>query len=170
TGGSSLPKDDIERMMREAEQYAEEDHKRREAAETRNQAEQLVHQTERLLADTDDGAVPAETRSEVAGALDDLRARLAETPENPAQAAQHTTVLRQAVERTTAAAQRVGTAMYARAKERQEDVPGSAGGRTDATQPGEGQDGAREEDVVDAEVVDDEPGSDEPKGGPASGG
>src|SRR5918994_315240 len=49
TGGSSLPKEDIERMMREAEQYAEEDHRRREAAEARNQAESLVYQTEKFL-------------------------------------------------------------------------------------------------------------------------
>uniref|UniRef100_UPI0034DF35F4 molecular chaperone DnaK n=1 Tax=Streptomyces sp. PU-14G TaxID=2800808 RepID=UPI0034DF35F4 len=154
TGGSSLPKDDIERMMREAEQYAEEDHKRREAAETRNQAEQLVHQTERLLADTDDGAVPAETRSETEGALDDLKARLAETPEDPAQAAEHTAVLRQAVERASTAAQKIGTAMYARARERQE---GAEGSRTAEEGPGQ-TGGTGQDDVVDADIVDEEPG------------
>ena len=50
TGGSALPKDDIERMMREAEQYAEEDKQRREEAEARNKAEALVYQTEKFLA------------------------------------------------------------------------------------------------------------------------
>ena len=54
TGGSALPKDDIDRMMQEAEQYADEDHRRREAAETRNQAEQLVYQTEKFLKDNED--------------------------------------------------------------------------------------------------------------------
>ncbi len=68
TGGSSLPKEDIERMMREAEQYADEDHKRREAAETRNQAEQLVYTTEKFLKDNEE-KVPAETKSEVETSL-----------------------------------------------------------------------------------------------------
>ena len=54
TGGSALPKDDIDRMMREAEQYAEEDRKRREEAETRNQADTLVYQTEKFLAENED--------------------------------------------------------------------------------------------------------------------
>src|SRR5436309_3555410 len=54
TGGSALPKEDIERMMREAEQFAEEDKKRRDAAETRNQAETLVYSTEKFLADNGD--------------------------------------------------------------------------------------------------------------------
>ena len=68
TGGSALPKDDIDRMMREAEQYADEDHKRREAAETRNQAEQLVYQTEKFIADNAD-KVPGDVKSEVETAI-----------------------------------------------------------------------------------------------------
>ena len=67
TGGSALPKDDIERMMREAEQYAEEDRQRREEAETRNQAEALVYQTEKFLADNAD-KVPADVKTEVEAA------------------------------------------------------------------------------------------------------
>src|SRR5213592_494352 len=54
TGGSALPKDEIDRMMREAEAHAEEDRTRREAAETRNQAEQLVYQTEKFIRENDD--------------------------------------------------------------------------------------------------------------------
>ena len=69
TGGSALPKDDIERMMREAEQYAEEDKKRREEAETRNQAEGLVYQTEKFLAENGD-KVPADGKTEVESPAD----------------------------------------------------------------------------------------------------
>ena len=54
TGGSSLPKEDIDRMVREAEEHAAEDKKRREEADTRNQAEQAVYSTEKLLKDEDD--------------------------------------------------------------------------------------------------------------------
>jgi molecular chaperone DnaK len=71
TGGSALPKEEVERMMKEAEQYADEDHKRREEAETRNQAEALVHQTQKFLAENGD-KVPAEGKAEVEAALADL--------------------------------------------------------------------------------------------------
>ncbi|MEU7313583.1 molecular chaperone DnaK [Streptomyces sp. NPDC007083] len=166
TGGSALPRDDIERMVHEAEQYAEEDARRREAAETRNQAEQLVHQTERLLADTGPGTVPGETRSEAEAALADLRARLAETPEDPARATERTATLREAVDRTAAAAQQIGTAMYAQARE-----SGATGGAEGQQTAGEGpsQGGTPgDEDVVDAEIVDDEESGG--SAGPGSGG
>ncbi|CAM2841675.1 molecular chaperone DnaK [Streptomyces albus] len=170
TGGSSLPKEDIDRMVREAEQYAEDDARRREAAETRNRAEQLVHQTERLLADTEPGAVPGETRTETETALADLRAKLAETPSDPAQAADHTAALRQAADRTATAAQQIGTAMYARARQ-QEPPPGpqTPGGGAQGTEEGaqrhEGGGTGQDDEVVDAEVVDDEPdGSSRPGG------
>ncbi len=75
TGGSALPKDEVERMMREAEEYAEEDHKRREEAETRNSADQLVFQTEKFLGEN--GAkLPAEGKADVESALTDLKAAL----------------------------------------------------------------------------------------------
>ena len=64
TGGSSLPKDEVDRMRQEAEQYADEDHRRREAAETRNQGEQLVYQTEKFLKDNED-KVPGDVKTEV---------------------------------------------------------------------------------------------------------
>ncbi|MEW2455403.1 molecular chaperone DnaK [Streptomyces albus] len=170
TGGSSLPKEDIDRMVREAEQYAEDDARRREAAETRNRAEQLIHQTERLLADTEPGAVPEETRTETETALADLKAKLAETPSDPAQAADHTTALRQAADRTATAAQQIGTAMYARARQ-QEPPPGpqTPGGGAQGTEEGaqrhEGGGTGQDDEVVDAEVVDDEPdGSSRPGG------
>lgn len=68
TGGSVLPEDDIDRMMREAEQYADDDRRCREAAETRNHAEQLVHRTEKFLRDNTE-RVPADSRAEVESAV-----------------------------------------------------------------------------------------------------
>ncbi|HEX5567218.1 MAG TPA: Hsp70 family protein, partial [Streptomyces sp.] len=142
TGGSALPKDDIDRMMREAEQHAEEDRARREAAETRNQAEQLVYQTERFLTDNAD-RVPADTRSEVESAVADLKRQLEENAD--------TTALRAGVEKLASVSQRMGQAMYARAEQ-----PGPGGEQT----AGDGTDGAgqpRDDDgVVDAEIVDED--------------
>ncbi|WP_189877463.1 Hsp70 family protein, partial [Streptomyces viridiviolaceus] len=143
TGGSSLPKQDIDRMMREAEQHAEEDRRRREAAETRNQAEQVTYQTERLLTDNAD-KIPPDVRSEVEAALAELKETLKAQPaggEDPA-------ALRQATEKVMAAAQKVGTAMYAQAQGRQTAAGGAGGGEAGAA----GQD----EEVVDAEIVDDD--------------
>ncbi|MBJ6641152.1 molecular chaperone DnaK [Streptomyces sp. DHE7-1] len=138
TGGSALPKDDIDRMMREAEQYAEEDRKRRETAETRNQAEQLVYQTERFLQDNTD-RVPAETRTEVEQAVTELKTLLGENAE--------TAALRTGVEKLATVSQRMGQAMYENASAGSTASAGSAGGRS---APGE------EDGVVDAEIVDDE--------------
>ncbi|MGS2586190.1 molecular chaperone DnaK [Streptomyces hebeiensis] len=146
TGGSALPKDDIDRMMREAEQYAEEDHRRREAAETRNRAEQLVYQTDKLLADNGD-KIPGEVKGEVETALGELKETLrTESPE-----AGDTTALRRATDKLAAAAQKVGTALYAQAQG--QGAPAGATGETGAS-GGEG--GQGDEDVVDAEIVDDD--------------
>src|ERR687885_135573 len=68
TGGSALPKDDIERMMKDAEAHAEEDKRRREEAETRNLAESLQYQTEKFLAENGD-KIPADKKEELGGAL-----------------------------------------------------------------------------------------------------
>ncbi|MGW1504317.1 molecular chaperone DnaK [Streptomyces mirabilis] len=139
TGGSALPKDDIDRMMREAEQHAEEDRRRREAAETRNQAEQVTYQTERLLADNAD-KIPADVKGEVESALAELKETLKAQPADGEQ----TATLRQATNKVTAVAQKVGTAMYAQAQGRQAAGDGEAG----ATR--------QDEDVVDAEIVDED--------------
>ncbi|MEU7281054.1 molecular chaperone DnaK [Streptomyces sp. NPDC045431] len=141
TGGSSLPKDDIDRMMREAEQYAEEDHRRREAAETRNQGEQLVYQTEKFLKDNEDN-VPGEVKTEVESALAELKEKLK---------GEDATAIRAATEKVAAVSQKLGQAMYADAQ-----AAGGAAGAGEA--PGAAQGGA--DDVVDAEIVDDE----KPKG------
>ena len=78
TGQTSLPKDDIERMVRDAEQHAAEDRQRKEEAETRNNADALVYQTDKLLKDQGD-KVPAEERDRVEGALKNLRESIAGT-------------------------------------------------------------------------------------------
>ncbi|MEV5872823.1 molecular chaperone DnaK [Streptomyces sp. NPDC052101] len=136
TGGSALPKDDIDRMMREAEQYAEEDRERREAAETRNQAEQLVYQTEKFLRDNQD-RVPADTRGEVEAAAAELKTLLDQNAD--------TTALRTGVEKLATVSQKVGQAMYANA---------SSTGQ--AAQEQESERTADADGVVDAEIVDED--------------
>ncbi|MBB1243169.1 molecular chaperone DnaK [Streptomyces durbertensis] len=147
TGGSALPKDDIERMMRDAEQYAEEDSKRREAAETRNQAEQLVYTTEKFIKDNED-KVPGEIKTEVEAAVADLKEKLK---------GEDTAAIREASEKVATTSQKLGQAMYADAQAQQATAGGPAGG-ADAGQAGE-------DDVVDAEIVDDE--KDKRQGGAA---
>ncbi|KAF5993525.1 molecular chaperone DnaK [Streptomyces sp. WAC00263] len=137
TGGSALPKNDIDRMMREAEQYAEEDRARREAAETRNQAEQLVYQTEKFLRENDE-RIPSETKPEVESAVADLKRLLEDS-------ATDTTALRGGVENLASVSQKMGQAMYAQAQQTPREEP--AAQHTTA---------AEEEGVVDAEIVDDE--------------
>ncbi|MBT3165795.1 molecular chaperone DnaK [Streptomyces sp. Vc74B-19] len=137
TGGSALPKDDIDRMMREAEQYAEEDRRRREAAETRNQAEQLVYQTENFLRENGD-KVPGDTKAEVEEAVTALKGLLGQ--ENP-----DTAELRTGVERLASVSQRMGQAMYAQTASAPE---GEAAGPGTPPQEDDG--------VVDAEIVDDD--------------
>ncbi|MFJ3616916.1 molecular chaperone DnaK [Streptomyces iakyrus] len=144
TGGSALPKDDIDRMMREAEQYAEEDSKRREAAETRNQAEQLVYQTENFLRENGD-RVPADTKSEVESAVAEVKERLAQQAD--------TAALRAGVEKLASVSQKMGQAMYAQAQQTPTEEPPTA--------PRD------EEGVVDAEIVDEEKTGRDEKGGAA---
>src|SRR5262249_16968815 len=75
TGGSALPKDDIERMMRDAQEHAEEDKRRREEAETRNAAEQSKWQTEKFIAESGD-KLPGDMKDEINEALSELRSAL----------------------------------------------------------------------------------------------
>ncbi|NUP41316.1 MAG: Hsp70 family protein, partial [Streptomyces sp.] len=136
TGGSALPKDDIDRMMREAEQYAEEDRKRREAAETRNQAEQLVYQTEKFIRENEE-RIPADTKSEVETAATELKGLLERNAD--------TNELRTGVEKLATVSQKMGQAMYAQA-----DQGASGSGTEQHTSPQD------EEGVVDAEIVDED--------------
>ncbi|HTK67842.1 MAG TPA: molecular chaperone DnaK [Pseudonocardia sp.] len=137
TGGSALSKDEIDRMMREAEQHAEEDKKRREEAEVRNQAESLVYQTEKFLADNDE-KVPADAKTEVKGALDGLTEALKGTD---------TDAIKSAMEKLATESQKMGSALYA-----QQAAEGGAEGAPGAGADAGAQAGA--DDVVDAEIVD----------------
>ena len=127
-------------MVREAEQYAEEDAKRREAVETRNQADSLVYTTEKFL---DDNAekLPDDVKTEVRADVDALKATLenAEAPADEIQAG---------VTKLGESSQKMGAAMYAAA----EADAAAAGGTTGST-------GEADDDVVDAEIVDEEPRS-----------
>ncbi|WP_100837299.1 molecular chaperone DnaK [Kitasatospora fiedleri] len=143
TGGSSLPKDEVNRMREEAERYAEEDTKRREAVETRNQGEQLVYSTEKFIADNAD-KLPADVKTEVETAIGELKETLK---------GEDVAAIRTATEKVSTTAQKLGAALYAQA-----DGAGAAAGAA-----GAGEAGAKEDDVVDAEIVDDE----KPKGGAA---
>jgi molecular chaperone DnaK len=139
TGGSALPRDEVERMMREAEQYAEEDRRRKEEAETRNTGEQLVYQTEKFLAENGDKAGPE--KAEVEEALASLKSALGGTD---------TAAIRTASEAVATASQKMGAAMYAQAGP-------AAGGPGDAGAGAGAAGAANDDDVVDAEIVDEPP-------------
>ncbi len=146
TGGSALPKDDIDRMMRDAEEHAEEDRKRRDEAETRNQAESLVYQTEKFIKDNDD-KLPSDVKDKVNAALGDAQEALKGTD---------TGAIRAAMEKLATESQALGQALYkdqAAAGETAGAGDGAPGGSTASSATSSGAD-----DVVDAEIVDDEPG------------
>ncbi|HVE25449.1 MAG TPA: molecular chaperone DnaK [Sporichthya sp.] len=133
TGGSALPKEDIERMMKEAETYAEEDRKRKEEAETRNQADALVHQTQKFLAENGD-KLPAEGKADVEAALTDLTGVLGGSD---------IAAIREKSEALAKKSQELGGALYAQ----QQAETGTAAGAPEAS---------ADDSVVDAEIVDDE--------------
>ena len=138
TGGSSLSKEDIERMVREAEEHAAEDHARRETAEKRNVAEQMAYSVEKLLEENDD-KLPDDVKSEVRADVDALKTALAGTDDAAVDVA---------VERLQASQGKLGDAIYAN----QGDA--AADETPESTKD--------DEDIIDAEVVnDEEPASDE---------
>ena len=133
SGGSALSKDDIDRMMREAEQHAEEDRQRREEVEVKNSAEALVYQTEKFLADNAD-KVPADAKANVEGPLDELKKAI-DANDIPG--------MKAATDKVAQASQALGAAMYTMAQE----AGGSAAAADEAA-------ATAEDDVVDAEIVD----------------
>ena len=135
TGGSGLPKDDIERMMRDAEAHAEEDRQRKDEAEVRNSAESLFHQTEKFLADNGD-KVPADAKSNVEGPLAELKTALDGTDIE---------AIKAAAEKVATTSQALGAAMYANASQNAEE-PGADSGQSSSS----------DDDVVDAEIIDEE--------------
>ena len=142
TGGSALPKDDIERMMREAESYAEEDKKRREEAEVRNNADGLAYQTEKFLRENDD-KVPGDIKTEVNESLDELKKALEGTD---------TDVIRTSAEKLATVSQKMGSAIYAQT---QQQAGGAEGATQDAPTDQQQQQKA-DDDVVEAEIVDED--------------
>ncbi len=136
TGGSALPKEDIDRMVREAEEHAAEDKARREEAETRNQAESFAYSTEKLLKENED-KLPEEVRTEVQTAVDEVKTALEGTDIAEIKAKQ---------ENLNTVAQKIGEALYAQQAEAPEGAPADADASSTSS----------DEDVVDAEIVDDE--------------
>ncbi|MGH3877607.1 MAG: molecular chaperone DnaK [Actinophytocola sp.] len=141
TGGSALPKDDIDRMVKDAEAHAEEDKRRREEAEVRNQAETLVYQTEKFVKENDD-KIPAEIKEKVNVAIKEAQESLKGTD---------TAVVKDAMEKLATESQAMGSAMYAQSgAQAQGGGDAGAGAQTDEqATPGA-------EDVVDAEIVDED--------------
>ncbi|WP_374928737.1 molecular chaperone DnaK [Kytococcus sedentarius] len=143
SGGSALDKDEIDRMVKDAETHAAEDAKRREAAEARNQAEQVVYSTEKFIADNGD-KLPEAEKAEVDAALADLKSVVAQEDADPADLKAKTTAVSEA-------SQKMGAAMYAA-----ESEAGDAGAQGAPGAEGTGDEQAADEDVVDAEVVEDD--------------
>jgi molecular chaperone DnaK len=134
SGGSALSKDDIQRMVADAEQYAEEDAKRREAVEARNQADSLVYSTEKFLAENDE-KLPEDVKTEVTADVDALKALLEDD-------ATEKDAFETAIAKLGESSQKMGAAMYAAAE------------AEGATADGDAPTAEGEDDVVDAEIVD----------------
>ncbi|MFJ2507053.1 molecular chaperone DnaK [Arthrobacter citreus] len=145
TGGSSLSKEDIDRMVREAEEHAAEDKKRREAADVRNSAEQLAYSVDKLLTDNDD-KLPEDVKSEVKGDVDALKKALEGTDNDDE--------VKTAFKKLQASQTKLGEAIYSQAQAAGDPGAGAEGGS--AAGEGAGGSAAGDEDIVDAEVVDDE--------------
>ncbi len=135
TGGSALSKDDIDSMIKDAEQYAEEDRQRKEAVETRNQADGLVYSTEKFLAENGD-KIPADVKTEVEVDVEALKKALEDQEADK-------DALSAAVAKLGESSQKMGAAMYAAG-----EADAAAAGGTTGT-------GDSDDDVVDAEIVDD---------------
>ena len=145
TGGSGLPKDEIDRMVKEAEAHEGEDKKRREDAETRNQAEAFAYQTEKLVNDNKD-KVSEDVSKEVTEKVEALKEALK---------GEDIEKIKDAQNELMTSAQKIGQALYA-----QQGDAAAAGTATGAAGTGDaGAHGKADDDVVDAEVVDDDDNS-----------
>jgi molecular chaperone DnaK len=138
TGGSALAKDDIEKMVRDAEDYADEDRRRREEAEVRNQADTLVYSTEKFLGENED-KVPEDIKSEVREAIAEVKKALESND---------TDAIKTTTEKAATVSQKMGTAIYQQAQAQQaSEQPSSADGSTGTP---------ADDEVVEAEIVDDD--------------
>jgi len=147
TGGSALGKDDISRMVKEAEEHAEEDRKRREGVELRNEADVLVFRTEKLLSENAD-KITDDVRGPVEESLAELKTAL-EGDDNEA--------VKSAVEKLNTTSAALGQAMYAAAQAAQTEAPAEAGAPSDHAETNGHS--ASDDDVVDAEIVDEDSSS-----------
>ncbi|MDQ1529642.1 MAG: molecular chaperone DnaK, partial [Actinomycetota bacterium] len=145
TGGSSLAKEDIERMVREGEEHAAEDKARRDAAEVRNSAEQLAYSIDKLIKDNDE-KLPADVKTEVQADVDALQSALQGDDE---------AAVKVAFDKLNASQQKLGEAIYANPTDGASEADGGATEGESAT--------SDDEDIVDAEVVEDEPAPDSKK-------
>lgn len=143
TGGSALGKDDIDRMVKEAESHAEEDRKRRETVEMRNEADALAFRTEKLLNDNAD-TIPEDVKAPVVEGLDKLKETLKGTDNNDE--------VKAAMDDLNTKASAMGQAIYQAAQSQQ----GGAEGAASAEDGPAGDVLNDDEGVVDAEIVDDE--------------
>lgn len=139
TGQSSLPKDDIESMIRDAEAHAEEDRQRKEEAETRNSADTLVYRTEKLIKDEGD-KFTGDEKEKVESALATLKETLN---------ASDVEAIRNATDTLVAASQSFAQRLYEQASQQAGDGA-TAGGETSAP---------ADDEVVDAEIVEDQGGA-----------
>lgn len=133
TGQSSLPKDDIEKMVRDAEAHAEEDRRRKEEAETRNNADSLVYRTEKLIKDEGD-KFTGDEKDKVEAALKTLKEALAGTDVE---------AIRNATDTLVSASQSFAQRLYEQASSQE------SAGTTATSTPSD-------DEVVDAEIVDDQ--------------
>jgi len=140
TGGSALPKDDIDRMVKDAEAHANEDKRRREEADTRNSAEQFAYSTEKILKENADKLPDA--------VKDDVNAKIAEV--RSALEGEDSARVKAAHEALVAAAQKIGEAVYAQPAPEAGSPSDEAAGAAGSAGP------TADDDVVDAEIVDDE--------------
>ncbi|PZR52152.1 molecular chaperone DnaK [Xylanimonas oleitrophica] len=140
TGGSAIPKEDIDRMIKDAEAHAAEDKRRREEADTRNQAEAFAYSMEKQIADNRD-KLPADVVTEVEGDIAAVKSALE---------GEDAEAVKTAYEKLGVSSQKIGQALYAQGEQ-------GAAGDTGAGTAGAGTDTpTSDDDVVDAEIVDDE--------------
>ena len=132
TGGTSLSKDDIDRMVKDAEAHAEQDKARREAADTRNAAESVAYSVDKLLKENGE-KLPEDVKTEVQGDVDELKKALEGDDDD---------AVKSALEKLQASQTKLGEALYA-----------SAQAEANADSASSSKD---DEDVVDAEVIDED--------------
>lgn len=137
TGGSALPKEEIDQMIKDAEAHEADDKKRKEDAETRNNAENFAYQTEKLVNDNKD-KLSDDVVKEVSGKVEALKTALK---------GEDIAAIKKAQEELMTSAQKIGEALY-----KQGDASAAAGAAGAAS----GSTGSSDDDVVDAEVVDDD--------------